>query len=944
MKRSLLAPVLTVAALLAPGMPLPGQVAEAVDPMELILPVDPALTIGHLDNGLRYYIRVNRRPETRAEIWLILNAGSMQEDDDQLGLAHFVEHMAFNGTRNFEKQELIEYLEGIGMRFGPDVNAFTSFDETVYMLKVPTDDDDIVATAFQILEDWAHGISLEGDEIDKERGVVTEEWRLGRGAEARVLDRQLPVLFKDSRYADRLPIGTPEILGSAPHEALRRFYRDWYRPDLMAVVAIGDFDPDRIEHLIQSHFSRLEPHPNARERVVHPVPSHQATLYSIETDPELTNTTVSIYYKLPSSEQGSIGEYRRSLVASMYNSMLNARLQEVAQRPDPPFLFAYSATGAMVRSADVYFQFAAVEEGGVETGLDALLTEVERVDRHGFTATELDRIKLDFLRGMERAYQERDKRDSDTYAAEYMRHFLEGEPTPGVAVELELYRELLPGITLEEVNTLARKWITEDNRVVLVSGPEQGAESLPDQMRLASTLSGAEGRTIEPYVDRVSEAPLVAEPPTPGAIAASVAIDEVGVTRWELSNGVTVLLKPTDFRNDQILVTGFSPGGSSLVQDENHSSAMLATTLLSEGGLGAMDQVELQKALTGKVASAAAFIGELEEGVRGSASPQDVETLFQLLYLNVTAPRRDFEAVDSLMTRMAAFLQNRLASPDTVFSDEMTRVMTQGHPRRRPPSPELLSEVDLDTAYEVYRDRFADAGDFTFVIVGNFDPEEIRPHVLTYLGGLPANGRQESWKDVGVRPPADVQKVEVRKGLEPKSAVRIVFTGEAPFSRGELHQLDSLASVLRMRLREILREDMGATYGVSVAGSLQQYPYEAYSFSIGFGCAPENVDEMVAALFAEIESLKNGGPGQSYVDKVQEQQTRKRETDLKENGFWVSVLRSYTTNGWPLTDILTYPELVESVTVESLRDAAQRYLSNERYVMGILYPEQTAGT
>ena len=910
------------------------------DPLLAELDFDPSVITGQLHNGLRYYIRANAKPENRAELWLAVNAGSLLEDEDQLGLAHFVEHMAFNGTENFEKQDLVDYLEGIGMQFGPDINAFTSFDETVYMLTVPTDDETILKQAFQILQDWSRGVSFEDEEIDKERGVVIEEWRLGRGAQARIRDKQFPVLFKDSRYAERLPIGELEVLESAPHDAFRRFYKEWYRPDLMAVIAVGDFDPELIRAKITQHFGTLKSPDIARNRQLYPVPDHDETLFAITTDPEATNTIVSVYYKLEKRSQSQVADYRRQLAEQLYHAMFNARLDELRQQAEPPFLFAFSTSAGLVRTRDVYMQAAAVKDGAVLEGLDTLLTEVERVDRHGFTQGELDRMKSDFLRRFEQAYAERDKRESSTLASEYMRHFLEGEPSPGIETELQLVRDLLPTISLAELNKLADEWITESNRVLLVSGPEKQDEPLPSEDELAQVFENVEKREILAYVDRVRDTPLVESSPSPGKVLMSRQIPEIGVTEWRLRNGPRVVLKPTDFKNDQILITAFSPGGDSLVGDEEFPSASFATAVLGEGGLGEFDQIELEKALAGKLASVAPYISELEEGLDGSASPQDLETMFQLLYLTVTAPRADAQTFQSLMTRLQTFIENRRARPEAVFADEIALVRYQDHPRRRPPTLELLSEIDLATAESVYRDRFADISDFTFIIVGNFDPDEIRPLVETYIGSLPSIRRKETWRDVGAAPITGPRTVEVKKGLEPKSQVRLIWTGSAEWSREGQHDIASLAAALKIKLREVLREDLGGVYGVGVSGHLARRPEERFSFTVSFGCAPESVDELVAAVEKEMALLKSDGIAATYTDKVKEIQRRQREVDLRENSFWLGALKSYYSLDLDPRLILSHEELVQRVEPAKLQETAKRYLDLERTFQAVLYPEE----
>ena len=919
------------------------QEAAPADPLLQELPFDPAVITGQLDNGLRYFIRANTKPENRAELWLAVNAGSLQEDDDQRGLAHFVEHMAFNGTENFEKQDLIDYLEGIGMQFGPDINAFTSFDETVYTLTVPTDDQEILVQAFRILQDWSQGVSFQGEEIDKERGVVVEEWRLGRGAQARIRDKQFPVLFKDSRYADRLPIGERETLEEAPHDALRRFYREWYRPDLMAVIAVGDFDPALIQKKIHQHFGVLTGPDLARQRQPYPVPDHEQTLFAITTDPEATNTTVSVYYKLDKRAQNRVIDYRRQIAEQLYHAMFNARLDELRQQADPPFLFAFSTSAGLVRTRDVYMQAAAVKDDAVIQGLETLLTEVERLDRHGFTQGELDRMRSELLRRYEQAYAERDKRESSGLAGEYMRHFLTDEPSPGIEIELQLVSELLPTLKLEELNVLADEWITESNRVILVSGPERPDLQLATEEQLAKVFESVQKSEVDPFVDRVRDKPLVETRPAPGTIVETSEIAEIGLTEWRLSNGARVLMKPTDFKNDQVLLTAYSPGGHSLVADEDHTSASFATSVLGEGGLGNFDQIELEKALAGKLASAAPYISELEEGVSGSASPQDLEAMFQLVYLTITAPRADAQTFQSLMTRMETFIENRRARPEAVFGDEIALARYNNHPRRRPPSMELLAEIDLPTAEKIYRDRFADASDFTFVLVGNFDPQEIRPLIETYLASLPSIDREETWRNVEANPVAGPLAIEVRKGLEPKSQVRLVWTGSAEWNRENQHDIASLASALRIRLREVLREDLGGVYGVGVGGSIARRPEERYSFSVSFGCAPKSVDELIRAVKKEISSLREDGLDSSYTGKVQEMQRREREIDLRENGFWLQALKSYDSLDLDPRLILTHEELVERVTPAQFKETAKRYLDPDKIFQAVLYPEGPSG-
>lgn len=911
-------------------------------PLEAPLPVDPEVKTGRLENGLRYYLRVNGRPEKRAELRLVVNAGSVLEDEDQRGLAHFVEHMAFNGTEHFAKQQLVDYLESIGMRFGPDLNAYVNYDETVYKLTIPTDSAGIVETAFQILEDWAHGLTFDSVEVEKERGVVVEEWRLGRGAFSRIQDKQFPILFKESLYAERLPIGKLEIIETAPVETLRRFYHDWYRPDLMAVVAVGDFDPDRFEHLIRHHFEGLEAPESARPRPAIQVPDHEETLFAIASDPELPISNVQLVYKLPPSMVRTHANYREWFEQRLYNSMLNSRFFEITQTSeDPPFLFASSGKGRWVRSAEVYLLAAAVPDGGIARGLERVLVEAERVARHGFSESELERQKADMLRSFERSFDEREKTESSSYASEYVRAFLVEEPIPGIAYEYALARRFLPEIDLEDVNRIGRTWIGDRNRVILAASPEKEGVPIPDEVELAAVFGRALATEIEPWEETAADVPLLAELPESGTVVEERRFEEVGVTEWRLSNGMRVLLKPTDFKEDQLLFSARSPGGSSLAPDENYLSAEWSATAVSVGGVGDFSAVDLQKRLAGKLVGVGPAMDELQAGMSGNASPKDLETLFQLIYLHFTAPRRDTTAFASLSSRLRTMLANRSASPEAVYSDTLTVVLSQHHFRRRPPTVEMLEEIDLDTALAFYRDRFADAGNFTFTFVGRFNLDSIQPLVERYLGGLPSTSRQETWRDVGVEPPTGIVRRVVRKGIEPKGRSTLVFTGPFEFERLNVYTVQSMVEVLRIMLRETLREEMGGTVGVFVSASPVRDPRPRYTVRIAFGADPERLEELTGAVFATIDSLATHGASEENLAKVKETQRRQRETNLRENRFWLSVIDDYDRHDEDLRLIMEYDELVEDLTAEAVGRAARTYLRPGNYVRVLLLPEMT---
>lgn len=904
------------------------------------LPIGPNVTVGEFENGLRYYVRENRRPENRAELRLVVNTGSVMEDDDQLGLAHFVEHMAFNGTENFAKQELVKFMESIGMRFGPGLNATTSFDETIYMLQIPTDSPEVMETAFQIIEDWAHGLSLENEEIDKERGVIIEEWRRGRGAWARMLDKQFPILLKGSRYADRLPIGKKEVIESFDYDTLKRFYRDWYRPGLMAVIAVGDFEKSAVEKLIKQHFSDSPKASEPRPRTAFEVPDHEETLFAIATDKEAPNTSVAVYYKLPPREQDTVGSYRQRIIENLYNGMLNRRFSELTQKPDPPFLGAFSSRGLFVRSKEAYMLNAMVKNEGIIRGLEALFVESERVARFGFTPSELERQKREAMRSIERSYTEREKRNSGAHTGEYIRNFLQGEPIPGIEYEFELYKRFVPTITLEEVNQIGKEWITEQNRIIMANAPEKEGLKVPTEDELLAVLGDVEEKEITPYEDTVTDQPLLAEIPEPGDIVDTKTLEDLGITEWKLSSGVRVILKPTDFKDDEILFQALSPGGTSLALDEDYIPARTAAEVISAGGLGEFNAINLQKRLAGKAVRVRPNISDLEEGLFGSASPKDLETMFQLIYLTFTAPREDATIFNVLTTQIKASLANRGASPEIAFMDTLQTTMAQDHYRARPFTAETVDEMDLEKSFAFYKDRFADASDFTFIFIGNLDLETMKPLAQRYLGSLPSINREESWRDVGIEPPKGVIHKTVHKGIEPKSQTSILFTGPFQYDRPHRNAIRAMEIVLQTRLREILREELGGTYSVQASASYFKIPDEEYRITINFGSDPQRVEELTKAIFQEIEALKTNGPSADEINDARAALYRGYETGVKQNGWWLTQLAYKYCLGEDPNDLIIYEKSLEFLTPDVIQEAAKAYFNMENYVQVSLFPEK----
>jgi len=922
----------------------------AAAPGSAVMPVDPSIIIGELDNGLRYFIRENPYPVGRADLRLAVKVGSLLEDDDQLGIAHFVEHMAFNGTERYEKQALIKALESFGMQFGAHINAYTSFDETVYMLTIPTDEEIIVDTAFEILEDWAGGLAFEGEEIDKERGVVIEEWRLRLGAGTRVNEIQFPILFGGSQYATRLPIGTEESLQTFTHEAARRFYEDWYRPDLMAIIAVGDFDKEEMEQRIIEGFSGLTNPDNERPRITYDIPEHDETMFGVATDPEMQVEQVQVFHKMPIRPQGTHGSYRQTIIENLYGSMLNRRLRELAQQPNAPFLGAGASQGIFVPTREVFMIGAAVQPGGLAAGLAALFAESARIAQQGFTQTEFDREKSSQLRSFERLYTEKATQASEGFVEEFQRAFLENESVPGIDYEWALYQRYMPEITLDEVNAVGGSWVSGDNRVVLVTAPESSADTLPSEEELLAVLDNEGDGRMDRYVDTVVNRPLLRVVPSGGSITETKEYPEVGVTEWTLGNGARVVLKPTDFRQDQVLFRAFSPGGTSLSSDPDHIAALTAVNMVSASGFGSFSPREITNMMSDKVVDVSPRIEELWEGFTGVASPRDLQTLFELVYLKFNFPRADPVTFQLITDQMRAQFTSDAKSPEQVLQEETRRVITQDHFRRRSLTREIIDEMDIEKSYDFYIDRYADASDFTFVFVGNFDIATIEPLVKSYLGTLPSIDREETWVDEGVHYPEGVIEKTVYAGLEPKSLTNIWFTGVPPESDEELSDAEqaarsramgAMATILEVRLREVLREDLGGTYGVRVSGRMSRIPHAEYSLSISFGSDPERADELVGFVDAEIEKLKESGPTTQEVANVQAQMRRSFETSSRENGYWLNRLVSAYQNDSDPTEIANYLDTVEALTPEAVHEAAMTYIDFANMVRITLMPESS---
>ena len=927
----------------APGVDRPAQ-SQAIPPelaLDRTLPIDPAVRSGRLANGLRYFLRHNARPEKRVSMRLAVNAGAIQEDANQRGLAHFLEHMAFNGTQNFKPGELVSFLESIGARFGPHVNASTSFDETIYMLDIPTDRPGYIEKGMLVLHDFAAGISLLPEEVEKERGVVLEEWRGRLGAGSRLTDKQLPVIFQGSRYAERLPIGLPEILKTAPRERLVAFYEKWYRPDNMAVVVVGDIPVDQAETLVRDTFGKIPAAKGTLAGVDTSVPSHQDTLINMSTDPEAQGWSISLAFKGKAEHDATVRGYRKTLLEQLVSQMLSLRLRDIARRPNAPFLSAGAGTSNIGRTLELFEIEANVPEGQLTEGLGAIVQEAKRMQQYGFSNDELTRAKSALLAAYERAYRERTTAESSSYANEYVRHFLENEPIPGMEFEYRIASTYVPTVTAEEVAALAKEFITDENRVVLGVAPEKKDTPPPSVDMLRNTIARAAAAPVDPWKEATEGRALVEKDPAGGKVTARRTVAEIGATVLTLSNGVEVWLKPTEFKNDQILFSSYAPGGISLATEAEFKSAGLATAMVGVGGMGGLNPVDLSKLLSGKIATASPSIGEYTHGVSGSATPKDLETALQLNYLLHTAPNMTPEVFELLKRRLAGALQNRDQNPRAVFGERVAQINSSNHYSAKDLTPADVPTLSLDTMRRFYNAQFSNAADFTYFFVGAFSVEEITPLIEKWIGALPSAGKKSSAaRDMGVRFPGVVIKEDVTKGREPASQTVLTFFGDPGFDEFELHRLRAAASVLNIRLREILREEMGGTYGVGV-GFSNTPPLKGYGTTVvQFGSAPENVDKMVAATLKEIERLKAEGPSLDDVNKVKELERRDLETNGKQNSYWLGSMQTVHIFGWDPAGIARRLDRTEKLTPEIIKTMFQKYFPMDRYTLVTLKPEQ----
>jgi zinc protease len=907
------------------------------------LPLDPAVRRFTLENGLTVYVRRNARPANRVLLRLAVNAGSLDEADDQQGLAHFLEHMAFNGSEHFAPGEFVSYFESVGARLGPHVNAQTGFEETTYMLDLPADRPDVLARGFTALADVAGGLSLDPVQVDKERGVVIEEWRGSLGAGTRVRDKQLPVIFRGSRFAERLPIGKPDILRTAPVARIKAFYDTFYRPDRMAIVAVGDADPAALEQSIRATFAGLRARGGASPARDDRIPLSSDTLVSVVADPEVQRSSVTMLQKRAREPQARGVDYRRSLVDRLVQQMMNERFEDLSRRPDARILGAGVGDEDLSRTTAAFALSASVEDGRLRDGLTTLAIEARRVREHVFGEAELDRAKKWLTAYYARAYAERDKTESASFAREYVSHFLDGEPAPGIEAEYRLSAGVLPGITAQDVSASAARLLAPESRVVLAVSPQKDGLAVPAEGDITAALAAASALGVTPWADVAANRALMEQPPAPAAVVSRRERTDLGVTIVGFANGVEAWLKPTDFKNDEVVFTMYARGGLSLAPPADFTNASLATSYIALSGAGGLKALDLQKTLAGRIAAASPYISLHTHGVSGSATPADLEVALQLLHQRLVAPGDDPEAFALLERQLEAAVANRLQNPQALFGDKAGEINTSAHYTAQPLTLDKIAALDRAGMREFYRARFANAADFTFFMVGAFKTDEAVSLLARYVGTLPSTGGPTSAAaDIGLHFPTGTARAEVTAGREPRGQALVSFYADPPPDPDEQERVLAATDVLEIALRDILREDLGQTYGVSV-DLVQRLPARGAGYtSVSFGADPANLAGMVDRVFDQVRRMQREGPTADLTSRVKETARRNYETALRQNGYWLGRLQTTHLLGQDAGVILTRPARIEALSPDVLREALVRYFPLDRHTVVTLVPATPA--
>lgn len=911
--------------------------------LEAPLPKDPNTVVGQLPNGITYYLRHNQEPKDRASFYIIRNAGALLENDEQNGLAHFLEHMAFNGTKNFPGKGIISTLEKYGVAFGRNINAYTSHNETVYNISaVPTTDEKLLDTCLLILHDWSYYLTLDEKEIDEERGVISEEWRTRRNSAFRLRAQTTPVLLKDSKYAVRDVIGSLDVIKNFKPETIREFYRHWYRTDLEAIAIVGDFDVAKMEQKIKEMFSTIPAVENPQERPFYAIPEHDEMYFAVATDKEAQRSMVGITTILPeknAAEKNTHAYLKEALIQSFYNSMIASRISELMQKGDPPFINAGIGFGGLVRGYNSYGITAIAKPNQEDVALEAVLTENEKIKRFGFTESELERVKTNMLVGLESAYKEKDKTNNESYIREMQSNFLENEPIVDFEYYYEFAKQVIPTITVAEVSAKAREWNTPKNRVMIISGPSEDAKHLTQEEAVA-ILEKVEKADLKAYEDHVQDASLISEDLPGSKIVKTKKLPQFDAEEWTLANGAKVVFRKADFDKDDVTLTSYSKGGTSLYDIDLLPSASNVGSLVGAYGLGDFDAVTLRKMLTGKMASVSVSVGSLSESVGGKSTPKDFETMLQLLYLRFEKPRFDAEAHEAIMNRNRAAIANQQKNPQKIMQDSLSLIMSDYNPRTLLFNEEYLNKISLEKIEQVYRDRIKDASDFTFFIVGNISADTVKPLIEKYIGSLTSVNRKENWRDNRVRGPKGRTEKVIEIPLEtPKATVVTKFSKDMKYN--VYHNLcnNILEGVLKLRYTENIREKEGGTYGVSVNAGAVREPYQNYSMTMVFDCDPDRATQLKSLVYEETEKMMQEGPTAEELHKVISNIKKNREQSKQHNRYWLNNIYSEYVTGIKF-DPEGYEKMLDKISPKDIQKFAQSLFKGADVVDVVFQPKK----
>jgi zinc protease len=910
------------------------------NPLNQPAPTDPAVRIGKLANGMTYYIRHNEEPKERASFYIIQNVGALLENDDQNGLAHFLEHMAFNGTQHFPDKGIINTLEKHGVQFGRNINAGTGLSQTIYNLSdIPVKHVGLVDTCLLVLNDWSHFLLLTDKEIDAERGVITEEWRTGQNADQRMRKIFFPVLLQGSKYAIRDVIGDMNVVKNFKYETLRNFYHDWYRTDLQAIAIVGDIDVDAVELKVKELFSKIETVQNPKKREFYPVPENKEILYVLATDKEADGYDVSLFIKHDAvkPQDKNMNYIREQTIQALYGRMTRDRITELLQKGTPPFVMGSISYGGFVDGYDVLNIAATSKPDQDDVAFKSIYTEAQRIFKYGFTAGELERAKTNYLTSLESRFKQKDKITNDQYASDYAGNYLENEPLTSIDFDWQFAQAILPTISVEEISAKAKQWMTPENRVIVVMGPDKAeAKHLSKEQALA-IMTEVENSQIEPYADQVVSTNLISKELKGSKVKNTKQLPEFNAVEWTLGNDAKVVFRQADYEKDQVSLIAISNGGSSKENNDKVASAMMLNQFMGSFGVGEYDATALKKALTGKKVSLNVALTDLNETFNGSATPKDFETMMQLLYLQFENPRFDKEAYEAMLGRLKAFVANMANNPQNILRDSLSLIMTCKNPRTKLMTPELFNEISLEQMEGIYKDRFVDAGDFTYFIVGNIDEATAKTMAEKYIGSLTNLPRKETWVDRNVEGPKGKTVREIEIPMETKKATVIVnFDAKMDYTPQQNILLSVFRDILNFRYLEEIREKEGGTYGVRVSTNSAKFPKAEKSLNLMFDTEPEKAQHLKSIVYQEIEKIAQNGPTAIDLDKAVKNLLKNREQAKLHNNYWMQVLNTYYTYSYNPAAAENYEDILQKMTIADVQQFV-RALTSKADVVDLIF-------